>query len=228
MARDDLTNREIGLLLVLIAQGEKISNKELRERFNLVLDGKERRILNDLNLIESGTEPGHGNFLFHDVTEKGWARGRAELAARKRAQTTIPASMLFALTESIDRYLTRAGVIAADFFRPNSPAQAATEPAIEATERLAAVNIDDIELAVRTAYTKLAHEPGEWVRLAKVRPLLGDASRSEVDRTLLRLASRPDVRIAPDENQRSLTEADRNAAIRIGDHDNHLLLIGSA
>jgi hypothetical protein len=87
---------------------------------------------------------------------------------------------------------------------------------------------EEIETAVRTAYTKLAAEPGDWVRLATARPLLGNAPRSDVDRVLRRMAGQPDVRIAPDEDQKSLTGADRQAAVRIGDHDCHLLLIGPA
>jgi hypothetical protein len=237
MARDDLTNRETAILLALLAQGRKISNKELDERFHFKLVGPEREKLNGLKLVESGKEKGHGNTIFHELTDRGWARGREELEPRQRARTSIPAGILFAFAEGVDRFVSRERIAVADVFRADPPASAAptahAAPAAPAKERPPATPVAeespyDIETAVRTAYTKLAGEPGDWVRLATIRPLLGDAPKSDVDRTLLRMARQRDVRIVPDEDQKSLTDADRSAALRIGDHDNHLLLIGLA
>lgn len=208
MARGDLTAREAGILLVLLAQGRKISNKELKDRWDLTLDGASRRKLNELKLVESSKVKGHGNVLFHDLTDRGWARFRDELVPRMSVEGTVPAGMLFAFAEGVERYLVRERKAVSDFFRADSTA--------------------DIEAAVRKAYAQFAAGPGDWVRLAKIRLLLGDAQRLDVDRTLRRMARQPDVRIVPDEDQKSLTAADREAAVRIGEHDNHLLLIGMA
>lgn len=84
----------------------------------------------------------------------------------------------------------------------------------------------DIEVRVRVAYSELAGEPGTWVSLTKLRPLLGDVSRAEVDDMLRRMNRMPDVNIVPESNQKTLTPQDREAAVTIGDQDKHLLSIG--
>lgn len=84
----------------------------------------------------------------------------------------------------------------------------------------------DIEVRVRVAYSELAGEPGTWVSLTRLRPLLGDVSRAEVDDMLRRMNRMPDVNIVPESNQKTLTQQDREAAVTIGDQDKHLLSIG--
>ncbi len=240
MTRDSttaLTPREAAILLALLAQEQPISNTALRDRFGFTLVGKERVRLNDLGLVESGKVPGHGNALFHEVTDAGWARGRHELAPRAEpVKLTVPVGVLFAIAEGVHRFLEREdreigevlgvlGVVDAptDPPRPDSPP--ASDPAHEhaAEDRGGA-----LEAAIRTAYTRLAPAAQDWVRLADVRPLLPTAAKTQVDQVLRRMARQPDVRVVPEENQKSLTAADHAAAVRIGEHDNHLLLIGSA
>ncbi|EIV96191.1 hypothetical protein [Frankia sp. QA3] len=290
--RSALTAREAAILLALLAQDRPISNEELRERFRFTLVGAERRRLNELRLVESAKVPGHGNFLFHQVTDTGWARGRQELAPRPIETGTLPAGVFFAVAEGLHRFLERERITIGEMFRadPSDPAdspparaatpappdpgtepaagtatapptatetatataenaeaeKAATGAAAKATRTTpaqavgpadatgpadGAVDEDggvDVEAAIRAAYVSLAAGPYDWVRLAKVRPLLGGTAKAQVDRALRRMARQPDVRVVPDEDQKSLTAADRAAAVRIGEHDNHLLLIGPA
>ncbi len=261
MTRDSttaLTPREAAILLALLAQEQPISNTALRDRFGFTVVGKERVRLNDLGLVESGKVPGHGNALFHEVTDAGWARGRHELAPRAEpVKLTVPVGVLFAIAEGVHRFLEREdreigevlGVIDApiDPPRPDSPPAADPTPApapapapqndpLPVTDHAPAADQEHtaedcasaLEAAIRTAYTRLAPAAQDWVRLADVRPLLPTAAKTQVDRVLRRMARQPDVRVVPDENQKSLTAADHAAAVRIGEHDNHLLLIGSA
>ncbi|SNQ46962.1 conserved hypothetical protein [Frankia canadensis] len=254
--RSALTDREAAILLVLLTQDQPVSNTVLKNTLGFTLTGAERRRLNDLRLVESGKVPGHGNVIFHEVTDAGWARAQQEMAPRATAPTgTVPSSFLFAIAAVIHRFVGRQRLAAGDVFRsepPPVPTRPAAVPAAApdsgpavvaagdrgtatATNgsaadaaRTAAASAEDLELAIRAAYARLASGPFDWVRLALVRPLLGDAAKPGVDRVLRQMARQPDVRIVPDEDQKSLTAADHAAAVRIGDHDSHLLLIGSA
>lgn len=86
---------------------------------------------------------------------------------------------------------------------------------------------EDIETLIRKAYAQLADEPNAWVSLTRLRPLLGDTPRDEVDAALVEMTRRPDVRFVPWENQKTLTEADRDAAVVIGDQPKHRIWIGA-
>ncbi|WP_239396056.1 hypothetical protein [Frankia sp. CiP3] len=250
MAHDDLTPSETGILLVLLAHGRRISNKELDERWKLSLTGSARQKLNNLKLVESSKEKGHGNVLFHELTDRGWARGRQELAPRRPISSSIKFGYLAAFTEGVERFLIRERMPVSDFFRAEAPwvdvlpadsavtattdsggngaLATATGSARPPDAAPGAMSAADIEAAVRTAYAQLASRPGDWVRLVGVRLLLGDVERETVDRILRGMVRQADVWIVPDEDQKALTAADREAAVRIGEHDSHLLLIGTA
>lgn len=84
----------------------------------------------------------------------------------------------------------------------------------------------DLEQRIRDAYRSLTDRPGNWVSLTRLRPALAPAARSEVDAALERMLHHPDVNLVPESNQKTLTDADRRAAIRIGNQDKHLICIG--
>jgi DNA-binding MarR family transcriptional regulator len=216
----DLTVRQAAVLLALLSQKQPISNKELQDRFSYTLVGDERRRLNELGLVDSRKISGHGNVLFHELTDSGWNRAFRELTPNADfTRLTVPAGLMFAFAEGVARFLEREQRSLGETLGTDADA----EPARRSP---AGADADGLEAAIRAAYAKLAVDPHDWVRLADVRPLLGAVDRENVDRALKEMARRPDVRVVPDEDQKSLTAADRDAAVRIGDHDNHLLLIG--
>jgi len=77
--------------------------------------------------------------------------------------------------------------------------------------------------AIAAAYLDLADGDQDWIRLAKLRPLV-DASHADVTETLLEMVRTGYVHLVPDSNRKALTEADHAAAIRIGDEDKHLVI----
>lgn len=88
------------------------------------------------------------------------------------------------------------------------------------------------ERHVRQAYAKLRAEEGrpdwaEWVSITRLRQELSarGMSREEQDRTLHEMAIAEGVSIVPESNQKALTEADRAAAIVIGNQNKHLISI---
>jgi hypothetical protein len=84
--------------------------------------------------------------------------------------------------------------------------------------------VASVDEQICAAYRTLAARPGAWVSLADLRQHV-DAPRGQVDAVLRQLERRPDVNMVPESNQKTLAQADRDAAINIGDQDKHLIWI---
>lgn len=82
-----------------------------------------------------------------------------------------------------------------------------------------------IEQRIRTAYKELVAQPAGWVALRRLREHLNDIPRDELDKTLYNMDLTPGVFLEPEVNQKTLTDADWAAAIRIGGEEKHLLSI---
>ena len=59
MQADDLSVKERAVLFALMGEAREVSNAELAERAGFRLDGKERRKLNDLKLVDSRKDRPH-------------------------------------------------------------------------------------------------------------------------------------------------------------------------
>lgn len=95
-------------------------------------------------------------------------------------------------------------------------------PTIETTDPEQITHYED---RIRTAYRLLATIPGAWVILSRLRDQVG-GYREYVDAALRQLSRAQDVNIVPESNQKTLTDYDRECAIRIGRQDRHLIAIG--
>ena len=84
----------------------------------------------------------------------------------------------------------------------------------------------DSEDRIRAGYSELAAGPGEWVDLTALRPLLGGASKAEVDEALVRMLAAPDVHLEPEPFGHRIGPAERRAAVHVGGEDRHKLAIG--
>jgi hypothetical protein len=128
--------------------------------------------------------------------------------------------------------LDRAGLTPAEFFGaiPSAPvsgegAERAEQAAEFQTAAPAESDSPAVESAIRAVYADLVDKDGGWVGLAPLRAKLGAYSRAEVDRALRGLVVQPGVHIVPVANLKSLTSADREAALRLGGEDNHAIAI---
>ncbi|WP_261558042.1 hypothetical protein [Frankia tisae] len=234
MALPDLGTPEKARLLALMALGGAASNAELRERGALPLEGEPRRRVNALGLV---TSVKRGRLLHHELTEAGWRWCDEELSAAAPARTQPLGRAFYLVLPLIRRFLDRADLSLADFvsleavpqFVPAGDVPAGSRPADGAApaeggpEPAAA----DLETRIRDAYWTLTAAPGDWVQLTAVRGRLTGLSRAEVDATLQTMERSPDVHIVPEADQRALTAADRDAAVRIGGKYKHLLSISA-
>lgn len=79
------------------------------------------------------------------------------------------------------------------------------------------------EQSIGAAYKALSSKPGKFVKLTELRPLVGGSDRKDVDSTLMAMLRAGDVHLSPDSDRRGLTDADHEAAVRVGREDKHLI-----
>ncbi|WP_370025802.1 hypothetical protein [Planotetraspora sp. GP83] len=215
----------------MVEAGE-VSNPDFEKRYGFALKAKGREHLNDLKLIESSKK---GRALAHVLTDRGWARAAEEFRAEIAAPTGAAGAIIRALNVGLQGFLDRTDQTLADvLFAPPEDSDSAPSPepvgmpfAPSAARSAMSVAESDLESRIRAVYAQLAEKPGAWVSLTELRPLLGGATRTEVDHELSRMNHMPDVNIVPESNQKDLSAKDRDAAVVIGDQQKHHLSIGA-
>jgi hypothetical protein len=214
---DRLGQKQTAAMLTLMVLAREVPNPELRELAGFVLTGEERRQLNELGLVASETKPkteAWNRCIHHELTDQGWAWCEEELRSGELPTPhTSLSGALYVILGGIGSYLRREHLRPVDFFQPG-----AGLPDVELAE-------DEIESRIRTAYRKLARSPRDWVGLADLRPMLGDAPTPGVDAVLKALSRAGQIHLAPESNRKALTPGDHEAAIRVGGEDSHLLSI---
>ncbi|MGW4644732.1 hypothetical protein ACWEN6_39920 [Sphaerisporangium sp. NPDC004334] len=232
MPDENLSQPQLAALFALMRAGGEISNPELKEHYGLTLDGKDRTKLNRLRLVESRKL---GRAYAHTLTDSGWARLGEEMRSGVWAWPGSQGVMLRVLQGGLRDFMAHNDLRLADVFAtpatPEPTAPSDPEPSIPPGPEQAAAPSSpsggDPEARVRAAYAGLADQPGTWVGLAKLRALLADLPRGEVDATLLRMEELPDVTLVPETDRKRLSQEDRDAAVRIAGQDKHLLWIGA-
>jgi DNA-binding transcriptional ArsR family regulator len=204
---DRLNSQDLSALFTLMAVAQEIDNTTLAETTGIRITGDVRKRLNGLGLVTS-TREGNKPYV-HELTKDGWLRARAEFTAERPARPGYYGYAFFALLNGLDRFLNRESRPVEDLFQPD-----VTGP-----------GVDGLETQIKRAYHKLAPKPGDWVHLAKLRPLLNGASKDEVDAVLKVLGRKQDVTLAPNPNRKVVTADDRAAAVLIGGDENHLIAI---
>ncbi|MEV0728013.1 hypothetical protein [Polymorphospora sp. NPDC050346] len=225
MTDEKLSLPEKAVMITLMAEAREVSNPELKQRYGLTLDGRSRTRLNDLRYVSSRR---HGRAFAHLLEERGWAWCVGHLGAELPPRSGSAAGALYAVLANLPRHLDRAGLSLADVFHRAEDVPAPAPAGSVPTPRTApAPAADDAEARIRTAYADLAGTPGTWVSLTRIRADVDDLPRADVDRALRHMYRLPDVHIVPESNQKSLSTADRAAAVIIGDQEKHLLAIGN-
>lgn len=210
MASDDLTPSDSAILIALMAEARPMLNTELKERYGIDVERSRREKLNRLGLVHSENS---GRTYLHVLDDKGWVRVQDDLDVSSPKAKAIGGALAALHLNLRDRVLPRTGYrsLGEMFSRIDiTPAEPSS----------------NLELRLRHAYAALAVEPRAWVALARLRPFFGDVPKADVDEALRRLSRAPDVNLVPENNQKTLTDADRAGAVHVGGQDKHLLAIG--
>ena len=196
---------ERAVMIALMALNRETLNSELKERYRLDLKKAARVKLNREGLVQSRSLPGKG--FAHELTDAGWAWVVAELNAQQVPRRAGSAGgALYALLNGLKVALDARGMVIQELFAP-----AAAGPDASLRDR------------IRQAYRNLASRPWDWVELRDLRTQLGDWPRREVDLELIRMFREKDVNLTLHEDRGRLTQADREAALRLGVDDMHMI-----
>lgn len=203
--------RERAVLIALAARGGEISNPELDKLYKLDLKKPFREKLNRNGLVKSRQE---NRSFIHVLTDAGWTWVETEMSAELPANAGSAGGALYALLAGLRPAARRAGglktLLSGSAGRGNQTAHPT----------------DDIRQQIHNAYRALAKRPQDWVQLRDLRLKLNGAAKSEVDSTLKRMFLDKEINLTLNDDQGALTQADRDAAIRIGANDMHMLSMG--
>jgi hypothetical protein len=213
---DELSARERAVLFALLSTGRKLSNAELEALIGIRLEGRERRKLNELKLVES-EKPGRS--FVHELSDAGWRWCADELTAGPSGRPASLERAHYLIFGVFERYMTAARLSLADVVSLDLKAR----PAGRHKRRDTAEGDGDLTLRVSAAYQALAASPGELVNLRDLRERLADIPRSALDGALTAMFIAQRVSLIPQANRQALTAADRDSALRIGGEHKHLV-----
>jgi hypothetical protein len=214
-----LTPKQLGALIILMAEAREVSNKDMEEIANFRLTGDEWKTLRDRGLIDVRKV---GQVLAFQLTERGWRFCKQLHEAPVNVGNSTAARSIFVLLGGLHRSLDRLRVSHADFFKQSAEA-APIEDAVESS------SVDgDVESRIRAVYQDLVSEPGQWLGLADLRDHLSGLDPSAVNDTLRAMAQMKGVHIIPAATSKALETRDREAALRMGGEDHHALSIDAA
>lgn len=225
MADKALEPSEKAYLMLLMAEAREVSNPEMKARYGISITGKDRTSLMEQKLVTSRSV---GRSFAHELTDLGWARCREEMASdyvvAKNAGPANPA--LHAVLAAVYRHMVKNDLSLADFFAPTEvpllPEKAA--PVKKASTRAPKpLAVKTVQTKIREAYKVLRSEPRAWVSLTDMRKQLPTVLREQLDEVLEDMARSRRIRVIPEENQKTLTDEDRAAAVRVGGEDKHLI-----
>jgi hypothetical protein len=193
---------------------EEASNTDIDAAFGFRIEKKVRESLqHDHLLITAHRSDGPHPTYLHELTDAGWRWCRQELAAPVPDRAHRAYRLLYGMAHVMHAHMVRSRLEMVDVFVPGG-----------APENPPPVAAGEVDTQIRDSYDSLAARPGAWVSLTRLRTALS-LPRNDVDDALHRLAMRQLIHLIPESNQKTLTAADRAAAIHIGGEDKHLLSI---
>ena len=198
---------ERAVMIALMALNKETLNTELKRRYRLELKKPVRDKLNREGLVQSRRLPGKG--FAHELTDAGWAWVVAQLDEQPPRQAGSAGGALYALLNGLRVALDARGMVIQELF--------------DQSESTAPQQTGQLRDRIRQAYRNLSSRPWDWVELRDLRVQLGDWPRREVDLEIIRMFREKDVNLTLHEDRGGLTQADRDAALRLGVDDMHLI-----
>ena len=207
-------------LLILLREGQEISNTDLKKLRGLELKKADREHLQDLKLIDVRTENRRINLALSDT---GWKRALDLIGTEPPARSGYQGAAIYAQVAALRDFLEASQTPLSEFFAPS--ASASGEPSTREKEQESAPTIDAVAALIRKAYDESVQTPGDAIKIARIRTALAHVRDADIDAALTALNRQDGVQIFAEANQKTLTDADRAAAVSIGNQDKHLIAI---
>jgi hypothetical protein len=226
MAEAPLTAAQNAYLFLLMAEAREVSNSELKQRYGVSITGSDSAALVDNKLA---TVRPDGRSLAHELTDEGWAEAKKIMATDyvKRTGASPASAALHAVLVAVYRYMQRTQSSAAEIFAATTPPRSPAPTTKAGSRKPKAGEKIDVSARIRNAYKRLHRDPIMWVGLAELRADLSYISRPDIDRALIQLLEKRKIRLIPEENQKTITPADREAAIVVSGEPKHLIAFGA-
>jgi hypothetical protein len=218
MSPNELTGVEQAVLLVLMAEGRPVPNPEL-EKLGPALKKSYRDRLRDKGLID--VLPGVPMKL--ELIDKGYALCDQLIGTEPPVGVRGQNKALYTLMKALRRYFDRENLELSEVFTANEVQKISDVKSAAPTAK--PTPDGNLQSRVRSAYGRLADEPGSLVPLVRLRAELAGVPRRDLDAALVEINHQRGVSLVPQEDQKLLTDDDRAAAVRIGVKDNHLIAI---
>ncbi|MGK2880034.1 MAG: hypothetical protein ACSLE6_04305 [Mycobacterium sp.] len=205
----ELTGTQQAVLLVLMAEARPVPNPEVAKLGpDLKKSDRDELVRRHLIEVNAASRP-----MVIDLTDNGWATCARLIGADIPPLSKGQGKAMYTVLRGLRRYFDREDLAPSAVFYPIGEVAPVGSPAA------------DVESRVRAAYVNLAARDGGWVDLVRLRDALPEVSPHELDAALTLMYRLPDVSLIPQENQKILTEADRAAAVNIGDQHKHKIAI---
>ncbi|WP_336217052.1 hypothetical protein [Nonomuraea sp. LPB2021202275-12-8] len=211
---DDLSPADYAILVLLQIEDREISNTELNKLYGVRLVSPAYEKLNAAGYVVSKTDR---RPYRHSLADKGarvlgkplvLGEEQAEAAGRRStSEKQLWAALAAKHQENLD---LRAAVGDADRSDDGARSQ----------------DLRSLDERIRAVYDQVADDPGDWVSLTKIRSLLGDVSKADLDKALEQMLGAPDVRLESEIHRHRLGKREKEASVRIGGEDRHKLAIG--
>ncbi|MFG1479808.1 hypothetical protein V5F53_14280 [Xanthobacter sp. V4C-4] len=186
-------------LLTLMARGGNALNSDIIAV--VALQAPDRAQLESRGLLQKTK---HGRTFALELTDRGWSLARADFTAPAPAGSSATRA-LYAVLARLGAYMDARRLAAADVFGP-LPAEQDAAPA----------GPGPAEDAIEAAYRALVQRPQGWLRLSALRQALPGFDATTIDTALLGLLAARRVSIEPVVDQKTLTEQDRAAGLKLG------------
>jgi hypothetical protein len=218
----DLSNLQFAALAVLWTQPSSgVPNTFFTNKLHVDLDYKSREGLRKDGLIEVVQEKKGRPIQAIKLTSAGRERLREEAGREPHGRPSTGDRVIRGLVSAFGDHFDDSLNL------PELLGRAATPKPVPAEPVSTSIDVADMQMRIRKAYSTLVRSTGDWVNLLDLRNALEPADRSEVDGALIHLNRDPDVHIVPKSDQKSLTPEQRAAAVVIGNQDRHQIAIGA-
>lgn len=172
----------------------------------------DREALAGAGLIISEKRGRPGNWL--EITDKGWAWATEHLDADLPKRSNAGSAILQAWLTQIKAFMQARGLALADILGPQRPAESQIP------------DLGAIRQRIRKAYLEVTGDRlNTRALLRDIRGKLRDIDRATLDEALRLMQREQEASLYPLDNRIEITDADRDAAIHIGQEPRHILWI---